>query len=84
MHWLKINIIKWKSIPNTTDSIAEIIVSSSSFSIRHIQFIAMSPSWMIDSNCEKLIPVDIHKVKYDFIGKLANTRSKRMRLNSKR
>ena len=69
MHWLKINIIKWKSIPNTTDSIAEIIVSSSGFAIRHIQFIAISPSWMIDSNCEKLIPVDIHKVKYDLIGK---------------
>jgi len=63
MHWLKINIINWESVPNTTDSLAEVIVSRSSFAIRHIQFIAMSPSWMIDAYCEKLIPVDIHKVK---------------------
>ena len=30
------NIIKWKSVPNPTDSIAEINVSSISFTIRHM------------------------------------------------
>jgi len=69
MHWLKINIIKWESVPNTTDSIAAIIASSISFAIRHIQFIATSLSRMTDADCEKLIHVNIQKVKYDVIGK---------------
>jgi len=59
MQRLKINIIKWKSSPNTTDSIAEIIVSTTSFAVRHIMiFISVYCVYIFTKKL--LIPPDGH------------------------
>ena len=69
MHWLKINIIKGESVPNTTDSIAKILYLA--LVLRHKAYTIYSDVPVSNDRCRlwKLIPVDIHQVKYDLIGK---------------
>jgi len=42
-----VNFITWQSIPNSTYSVFKIIVHSSRLAIWHVQFVAVSTSWLI-------------------------------------